>query len=430
MPSKLLIKGASVWTDGEFAHETDLLIEDGRIARIGRGLAAPAARAVDARGWLLLPGFVDLHAHLGEPGRDDRESLESGLEAAGWGGFTQVLAMPDTEPPIDDEAGVLYLLAKGARLGGPRLHVCGAATRGRQGKAMAELGQMFDAGALAFGDAAPLEDGALLRRILEYARMLGAPLLLPAEDETLAAGGLVHDGPVGSRLGLAGIPHAAEWTGLARALLFAEGFQGRIHVQGVSTARSVEMLAEAKRRGIAATAECSFHHLLMNDEALDDYDTSKKLKPPLRPQSDVEALIEGVRSGAVDCIVTDHTPATPEEKAVEFDQAPFGAAGLEAALPALYDRLVAPGILSWSDLVRAMSESPRRVLGLALPLVGEGEVCEFTLFDPEGETRIEPERWKSRGRNTPFKGVAFQGRVEGILVGARAAGPIKERIRE
>lgn len=425
MSLRALIKGVSLWSMAGFIHEQDVLIVDGRLARIGRGLAGGSARVIDGRGWIALPGLVDLHGHLGEPGREERETLESGLLSAAWGGFTAVLAMPDTDPPLDSETGVGYVLGQGARARGARALVCAAATKGRKGEELAELARLRSAGAAAAGDAGPIADAAIVRRLLEYAKMLDMPVLIEARDERLSSGGVAHEGAEAGWLGLAGIPSSAEWVALARDLLLAEEAGGRLHVQGVSTGRSVALIREAKSRRARVSAECNFHHLILDDGALADYDTSKKLMPPLRPRRDVEALIEGVKEGVVDCIVTDHTPIAFEEKNVEFDYAPFGAAGYEAALVALHTHLVRPGLLTWSELASAMSVRPRALLGLEQPQMSEGETCDMLLFNPEPEWVVDPGAWKSKARNTPFAGATMRGRVEGVFLGDQLFGPLE-----
>ena len=421
MSSPLLLKGVRVW-DGDGFAEEDLLIRDGRIVRRGRGLSDPSARTVRLPGVLVLPGLVDAHVHVGEPGREDRESVATAMLAAARGGFTRVLIMPDTDPPVDDEHAVTFLLRRAEEAGCARAAVCAAITKRREGKELAELVRLVEAGAAALGDAGPVADASVMLRAFEYSKLLPVPLVVEARETSLAADGVAHEGGGATRLGLAPIPPAAEWTALARDLILAEVSGGRLHVQGISTARSLRMVEEAKARGVRVSAECGFHHLLLDHRALSGYDASVKLLPPLREASDVEALIEGVRRGAIDCIVTDHTPFTQEEKDVEFDYAPFGAAGLEVALAALHTRLVRPAILDWADIVRAMSEGPRRVLGLPPVELTEGSPCEITLFDPEREWRLEPETLRSKAKNTPFLGERFVGAVVGTFVGGRATG--------
>lgn len=423
MSSPLLLKGLQVWEGEGFALE-DVLVREGRVARRGKGLSDPAARAIDLSGVLALPGFVDLHAHVGEPGREDRESVDSALAAAARGGFTRLLFMPDTDPPLDDERAITYLLRRSEEVGLARAGVCGALTKGREGKELAEVAQLVEAGALALGDAGPIADAAVMLRALEYSRLVPVPLLVEARELSLAEEGVAHEGEVATRLGLSGIPPASEWTALGRDLLLAEVAGGRLHVQGVSTARSLAMVEEAKGRGVQVSVECGFHHLIFDHGALLDYDTSLKLLPPLREPSDVEALIDGVRRGVVDCIVTDHTPLTLEEKAVEFDYAPYGAAGLEVALAAVHTRLVRSGALTWADVVRAMSDRPRRLLGLPPVDFAEGSLCEMTLFDPEAEWSLEPASMRSKARNTPFLGERLKGSVVGTLVDGRLSGAL------
>lgn len=423
MSSKVLIKGVSVWNGRGFSPGTDLLVEEGRITRMERGLAAGSAPVVKAQDWVALPGLVDLHAHLGEPGHEEREDLDTGLVAAAWGGFTHVVAMPDTQPPVDAEATVHHLRARARSIRGAELLVCAALTKGRAGAELAELAHLVAAGACAVGDAGPVDDPSLVRRALQYTAMLGVAVFAEAREARLAAGGAAHEGAAGQWLGLAGIPASAEWVAVARELLLAEEVGGRLHLQGISTARSVEMVREAKRRGVAVTAEANLYNFILDDEALADYDANKKLMPPLRPRADIQALVEGVREGVIDCIVTDHSPRTAEEKDAEFDLAPFGAAGLELALPALYTGLVATGALDWGHLIEALSTRPRRVVGLQEARIAEGAVCDFTLFAPGDVYCVEPAAWRSRAKNTPLAGEALSGKVQGTLIRDRRCGP-------
>lgn len=423
MSSKVLIKDVSIWQGKGFSEPVDLLIHGERIERIGQGLADGEAEVVVARDWLALPGLVDLHAHLGEPGHEERESLETGLAAAAAGGFTHVVAMPDTDPPVDNPATARFLQERARVVSGAKLLVCGSLSKGREGKELAELAHLTEAGAVLLGDAKSLADPSLLRRGLQYASMLGVAVATQAGDERLMGGGAVHDGSVGHWLGLPGIPASAEWTTLARDLLLAEEVGGRIHVQGISTARSVELLKDAKDRGVAVTAEVNLYNLLLTDETVADYDTRKKVMPPLRPPADLEAIVAAVEEGVVDCIVTDHTPCTVEEKDAEFDLAPFGAVGLELALSALHTYLVRADGLSWRAVVEAMSLRPRRVVGLTEARIEEGAMCDLVLFAPDEPFRVDPTGWHSRGQNTPLAGMTLQGRVQGTILGTGRFGP-------
>lgn len=424
MSLRRLIKGAAVWTEAGWLPDHDVLIDEGRIVRINQGISDPKARLIDARGWLVLPGLVDLHAHF--PGtdedEDDLETLSSGLMAAAWGGFTRVVVMPDTRPSLDRNAQVRHIHYRSEEIAGARAHVCAALTKEQAGEALTELAALRAAGAVAAGDTEPLDDARLLRNALEYARMLDMPLFCQARDVRLSQGGVTHEGEVSVHLGLAGIPRAAEWIGLARDLFLAETTGGRLHVQGVSTARSVELIRQAKDRGVRVSAECSLHHLILTDEALRSYDTNAKLLPPLRPSEDVEALIEGVRTGVIDAVVSDHTPVTAEEKDVEFAYAPFGAAGLEALLPAIHTHLVLEGKITWNDVVQALCHRPRQILGLDHVDPMEGALCEITLFNPNADDVIDPSTWRSAAKNTPLAGQPVKGRVEGVYVAGRALG--------
>lgn len=427
MSFSALIKNAKAWT-GEGFHETDVECENGRIKRVGQGLESSFAK-VDGRGLLLLPGLVDLHAHFPDPNRDDRESFKSGLKAAAAGGFTAVMGVPGEGHPLDDEAHVTFAFNQDRHAQAARLLVCGALSKGRLGRELAEFAGLKEAGALAVGDGAWLADGSLVMKALEYAKMLDLLVVTQSGDKTIERDGAAHDGPVAARLGLHGIPSAAEWAGLARDLLMAEATGGRLHVQGVSTTRSIELVKAAKARGVKVSAECSFHHLIFTDDVLESYDPTFKLNPPLRPQADVEALIEGLKTGVIDCIVTDHTPLTKEEIDVDFDSAEFGAAGLETALSALFTHLIEPGILDWKTVLQTMSDNPRRIAGLEPALIREGQLCDFILFDPEAKWLVQTDQWHSKARNTPFEGKTLTGVVQGVWIGERVLGPLFEEAR-
>lgn len=427
MSWKLLLERVSLWTGEEFSPPVDVLIDGGTIVEIGSDLTGKDARVIDATGCLALPGLVDLHTHVGEPGREDRETIESALAAASSGGFTHIVAVPD-QPLYDQEATIGYVRDQAARLGGPALHVAAALTKGREGKELADVTLLKAQGAVAFADASPVTDAAVLRRALEYTRMLDTPVWIEARDASLSAEGSVNESEVSTWLGLIGIPPAAEWIGCNRALLMVEAFGGKLHLQGISTAKAATMIADAKARGVAVTAECSYLHLILSESAIEGYDAAAKVSPPLRSQPDVEALIDRVRDGTIDCIVTDHTPRTREESDVDFEQAPFGAAGLETALPALYTHLIRPGKLDWKTLLRSMSERPRHLIGLPLSRLEVGQPADLTVFDPDAQWTVDVNRWCSKAKNNPFDGHTLIGRVRGAIRNHWVSGPMKEEM--
>lgn len=407
----------------------DIAVAQGQIAAVGEGLAAAARRAgrgaevLSGEGWIVAPGLVDLHAHTGEPGGEERETLASLAEAAAAGGFSAVLVMPDTPQPIEGAAGVAYVRAGGARgaVAGQsaRLLPACSLSKGRQGAELAEIGEAALAGAVAVADAAPVANAALVRRALEYAAMFDLPVLLAPGDPHLAGDGVMHEGPVATVLGLKGIPAAAEEVGVARELILAEATGARIHLQLVTTARSLERIREARARGARVSCEATFHHLFLTDAAVRGYDTHAKLNPPLRPAEDVAALVAGVADGTVDCIVTDHTPRAREEKEVEFDWAAWGAIGLETALGAIATYLIAPGRLTWVQALAALSARPARLLGLPGGSLRPGAPADLVVIDPTAEWTVAPERLASLSQNTPLAGRTLRGRAVATAVGGR-----------
>lgn len=407
----------------------DIAVVQGQIAAVGEGLAAAARRegrgaeVLSGEGWIVAPGLVDLHAHCGEPGGVERETLASLAQAAAAGGFSTVLVMPDTPQPIDSPAGVAYVRAVGARgtEAGPAARLLPACclSKGRQGAELAEIGEAALAGAVAVTDASPVANAALVRRGLEYAAMFDLPVLLAPGDPHLSGDGVMHEGPVATILGLKGIPAAAEEVGVTRELILAGATGARMHLQHVTTARSLERICEARARGVRVTCEVTFHHLFLTDTAVRGYDTNAKLNPPLRPAEDVAALVAGVADGTVDCIVTDHTPRAREEKEVEFDWAAWGAIGLEMALGAVATYLIEPGRLTWLQALAALSARPARLLGLPGGSLRPGAPADLVVIDPVAEWTVAPERLASLSRNTPLAGRTLRGQAVATAVGGR-----------
>jgi len=398
----------------------DVRVEDGRIVAVGPpGTLGADARVLDARGLLVLPGLIDAHVHLREPGYEYKETIATGVRAALAGGFAAVACMANTNPPNDSGAVTQFILDRAAAAGGARVYPIGAVSVGLAGERLAEFGEMRRAGIVAVSDdGRPVMDAGLMRRALEYAQLFDLPVIAHEEDRHLAAGGVMHEGLVSLRLGLRGIPAAAEEVMVARDLALAELTGGRLHVAHVSTAGSVALIRAARARGVRVTAEATPHHLFLTDEAVADYDPNAKMAPPLRPRADVEALRAAVADGTIEVIATDHAPHHRDEKEVEFEAAANGVIGLETALP-LGLRLVAEGVLDLPTLVARLTVGPARALGLPGGTLAPGAPADLTLVDPERRWRVDPRQLRSRSRNTPFAGWEMVGRAVTVMVGGR-----------
>jgi dihydroorotase len=418
---KLLIRGGRVICPAtELDAPADVLIEDGRIVAVERGIQTEDARVVDAEGLVVAPGLVDMHVHFREPGQEYKEDIETGSRAAAAGGFTTVACMPNTDPVIDNEALVARLLRRADEVGRCRVHPIAAITKGQAGRELTEMQLLRAVGAVGFSDDGhPVERARVMRRALEYARMTGAPVIAHCEDLTLSAGGHMHEGVVSTHLGIEGIPSASEDAAVARDVRLAEITGGRLHVCHVSSARSVEIVREAKDRGVRVTAEVTPHHLTLTDEAVFDFDPNTKMNPPLRAESDRRAVIAGLADGTLDAVATDHAPHADREKLVEFDRAPFGIIGLETAL-ALTLELVRDRTLGLPQLLERLTVAPARILGLDAGTLTAGRPADVVIFDPEREWTFGPDDVFSRSSNTPFVGRTMRGRVLLTLLEGRA----------
>jgi dihydroorotase len=403
----------------------DVLVAGDRIERLGRELPAPdGATVVDATGKVVCPGFIDIHVHLREPGFEYKETVATGTRAAAAGGFTAVCCMANTHPVNDNRSITDYIRARAAIEGAVRVYPIGAVTRGLGGKELAELAELAEAGCVAFSDDGKcVMNAALYRRAMEYTLPFGAPVISHAEDDHLADGGAMHEGVVSTELGMPGVPAAAEDVMVARDILLAELTGAHLHIAHVSTAGAVRLVREAKARGVHVTAEVTPHHLLLTDEAVRSFDANTKMNPPLRSRRDAEALLEGLLDGTIDCIATDHAPHAQSEKEGEFDLAAFGIVGLETAVGLLLDRLVRPGILPLPTLVARLSRNPARLLGLPGGSLAPGAPADLTILDPAAEWTVNPARFESRSRNTPFGGWSLTGRPWKTIVGGRIAWP-------
>jgi dihydroorotase len=401
----------------------DLWIENGTIAGLGED--APAAlrnrkdvEILDVKGAVVCPGLVDIHVHLREPGQEEKETIETGSRAAARGGFTTVACMPNTSPPLDDRPRIEYVVRRARESAACRVLPIAAVTVGQLGEALVEFEDLANAGAVAFtDDGKPVRNAEIMRRALELTKPLGLPVIQHAEDPDLKGSGVVHEGWVSTRAGLKGIPDIAESVMVARDALLAETTGGRVHVAHMSAARTVEILRQAKARGVAMTGETTPHHLVLIDEAVAGYDTNTKMNPPLRSARDREALIQGVVDGTIDCLATDHAPHTDIEKDGDFDGAPFGIVGLETALGLYLKALVEPKHLSLADLILRMTRNPLRVLGRTGGTLEAGTPADVTVFDPAQRWTVHASEFASKARNMPFEGWELSGRILLTIVG-------------
>jgi dihydroorotase len=410
---RLLLKGGRVVDPARrYDKAADVLLADGRVAQVGARLPAKDAEVVDVTGLVVCPGFIDIHTHLREPGREDKETIASGTRAAAAGGFTAVCAMPNTDP-VNDNAGITRSILEKARLEGTvRVYPIGAITRGSLGQELAEYGDLREAGCVAVSDdGKPVASARMMRRALEYARAFDLTVIDHCEEPTLSENACMNEGPVATLLGLRGVPAAGEAMVVARDVLLAELTQGKLHVAHLSATASVEAVRRGKARGVRVTAEATPHHLLLTDAAVRDsgYDTSTKMNPPLRSEADRRAVIEGLRDGTIDCIATDHAPHTVDDKKVEYDHAAFGIVGLETAVALCLDRLVGRKLLDLRALVRLLSASPARILGLPGGTLAPGSPADVTVLDLKRKRSVDASRFQTKGRNTPFGGWSLTG---------------------
>jgi dihydroorotase len=425
-PADLLVRGAHVLDPRSGIDEPlDVLVKGGEIAELGRDLQAEA-EVVDGTGKHLFPGFVDPHVHLRTPGQEHKEDLDSGTRAAAAGGYVAVVAMPNTDPTVDSAPVLLSLREQARREARVPVGFTASITRGLAGDALTEMAELRDAGALAFtDDGKPVHRAGILRKALQYQRLAGGVLCLHEEDPSLSGRGVMHEGTVSARLGLAGIPSISESTLIARDAALAGYEDGRIHIQHLSARESVAAVAEAKARGVRITAEVSPHHLTLTHEALlEELDTRLKMNPPLRAEEDRQALIAGLLDGTIDCIATDHAPHAREEKEMPFEEAPMGTTGLETAFAAVYTELVLSGALPLALVVDRMS-SGAALLGLPLPKVEVGRPADFCLVDLEAEWEVGENGYESRAENCCFAGKALRGKVLATV----AAGGVAYRER-
>jgi dihydroorotase len=416
--TRILIKGGRVIDPQHRRDEVlDILIEGGRITRIEPRIENAKAEAIDLDGKYIFPGLVDMHVHLREPGREDEETIASGSRAAAAGGFTAVACMPNTQPAIDSRGLVEFI--KSRQVPECRVYPVGAVTKGLLGEELAEIGDMFESGAVGISDdGRPVTNSNLMRRALDYCRMFDIPVICHCEDKYLSADGAMNEGALATKLGLRGIPNAAEASMAARDVMLADLTGGRVHIAHVSCAETVDIVRRAKRAGIKVTAETCPQYFTLNEESVIGYDSMMRVNPPLRSRADVMTIIDALKDGTIDCIATDHAPHSSEEKEVEFDQAPCGMLGLETSLGLCWTHLVEKNILTASHLVEKMAVNPARILKIQNSIELKAP-ANLTIFDPQAEWEVDPAQFRSKSRNTPFRGWPLRGRPLMTVVNGR-----------
>ncbi|WP_227767029.1 dihydroorotase [Zhaonella formicivorans] len=408
---KLLIKGGRVIDPANGIDGIrDVLIVDGLIVKVEENINEEADEQIEAEGKIVAPGFIDMHVHLREPGFEHKETIASGTRAAAAGGFTAVVCMPNTNPVADNKAVVSFIKQKAEQEGKVKVYPVGNVTKGAQGEELTEIGELKAAGVVALSDdGKPVHNGEIMRRALEYAQMFQLPIISHCEDLNLVASGYMHEGYISTVLGLRGIPAAAEEVMVARDIILAELTGSPVHIAHISTAGSVRLVREAKARGIKITAEATPHHFTLTDEAVIGYNTATKVNPPLRSSRHREAILEALADGTIEVIATDHAPHAREEKEVEYAYAPNGMVGLETAVPLMVTQLIHTGILDWSEAIAKLTINPAKILNLPLGTLSAGSPADVTIIDPEKEAVVDPARFQSMGKNTPFAGWELKG---------------------
>ncbi len=421
MASTLLIRnGRIVDPSQEMDQVADLVLENGTVAAIGRQFGSSSAEVYDARGKIVSPGLIDMHVHLREPGNEEKETIESGTAAAAAGGFTAVACMPNTQPALDDDTQIEFVLRQAKRAANALVYPIGAITKRREGKELAEIGLMVRAGAVGFSDdGVGVENPGVMLRALQYIGMFKKLVIQHCEDRSLAGKGVMHQGTTSTRLGMPAIPAMAEDLMVQRDITLAKAAGARYHVAHISTAGAVDLVRQARLRNQAVSTEVCPHHLLLTDEACATYDPNMKMNPPLRSKADVAACLEGVRDGTIDCLITDHAPHQHSEKELGFQDAPFGILGLETALPLFIQALITPKIIDWPRLIRCMSTRPAELLGVAGGTLNTGARADVTIIDPDVEWTIDAAKFRSRSRNTPFDGWKVRGRAAMTILGGK-----------
>ncbi|MEO8635182.1 MAG: dihydroorotase [Gemmatimonadales bacterium] len=422
MTSSILIRGGRVIDPSRNSDGiADVYVQDGKIVSVGRNIVGEdGAQIIDASGKVVAPGLIDLHVHLREPGQEDRETVASGAMAAAAGGFTAVCAMPNTDPVLDNQGAIGFVISQAQKAGKARVYPIGTVSLGQNGETLSEFGELVGAGAVAVSDdGKPVMTSHMMRTALEYARTFGIPVADHCEDMSLAEGGCMHEGIVSTRLGLKGIPSAAEEIMVARDIILAELTGGHVHLCHMSTRGSVDLIRRAKEKGLNVTAEATPHHFTLTHDACEGYNTNAKMNPPLREAADREALRQGLKDGTIDVIATDHAPHHYDAKEREFDEAPNGIIGLETAFGLTHSELVLSGLLTLPELVYRMSTLPARIFRLPGGTLAVGAPADVVILDPAVQWVVEPGGFFSKSRNTPFAGRTLTGRADLTIVRGR-----------
>lgn len=417
---KSLIKNVRVIDPALSLDEVaDIFIDGQTIAQVGKNIECADAEIFDRDGCIAVPGLVDIHVHLRDPGQEYKETIETGTAAAAHGGFTGICSMPNTNPTTDNATTIDYVLDKAAQAGHCRVYPSGACTKGLKGESLSEMGDMVLHGAVAFtDDGRGVQNSGVMRRVMDYAKMFNKVVMSHCQDEDLVGPGQVNEGVVSTRLGLAGWPATGEELQIQRDIALSELTGCPIHIQHITSARGVELVREGKARGIQVTCEVTPHHLVLNeDDITTTYNTNLKMNPPLRSKADNAALIEGIKDGTIDCIVTDHAPHADHEKAREFELAPFGMTGLETSLGVILTYLVDPGLITYNELVELMAIKPREILRLDQVTLKQGSVADITIFDPEVTWTVQSDDMYSKSHNSGFLGYTLKGRATDVFVG-------------
>ena len=423
---KLLIKNGRVIDPASGTDDTlDILIERGKIVDIKTKIDGDGLKIIDASRLVVAPGFIDIHTHLREPGQEDKETIHTGSLAAAKGGFTSIACMPNTTPVNDNRGIIEYILSEAKKSAVVNIFPIGAVTKGQKGEELTDMADMVDAGAVAFSDdGLPIMNNYLMRRTLEYSKLLNILIIDHCEDTNLSSGGVMHEGYYSYLLGLTGIPSFSEEIMVSRDIILAEKTDARIHIAHLSVKGAAELVREAKKKKLKVTAEVTPHHLFLTDASLESFDTNLKVNPPLRTKDDVQALIEAVKNGVVDVFATDHAPHTLDDKEVELDQAPFGINGLETAVSLFLDKLVNKNIISLQKFIEMISTNPALILGLE----NKGKICigtdaDLTILNLHKEIVVDVNRFKSKSRNNPFHGWKLKGAPEMTIVGGKIVYP-------
>ncbi len=421
MNNSLLIKNGLVCdpTNGIDKKELDILVENGIIKKVGKGLSAKDVPVFDAKGKLVTPGFVDMHVHLREPGQEEKETIVTGTMAAAAGGFTSVACMANTKPVADNVSIIRYIQYRAQHEGVVNVFPIGACTKGQKGESLTEMAELAENGAVAFSDdGEPVKNALVMRKVLEYAKMLDKVVISHAEDKDLSFCGAMHEGALSTQWGIPGIPSVAESVAVARDILLASTF-GRIHLAHLSVKESIELVRQAKQKGFPVTCETAPHYLTLTAEACAGYNTNAKMSPPLREEADRQALIQGLKDGTIDAIATDHAPHARDDKNVEFNCAANGIVGLETAVPLIYTEMVEKKEIPLSRMIELMAVNPSKILGISKGTLSEGADADITVIDITNEKVVDPKIFKSKGRNTPFAGRKLKGWPVLTVVGGK-----------